>query len=72
MYQFKNKLGSYDLNSSAASIKGFLGEVRTAAFLDYLCGRNGTAIPTGTVQKIINGQMSGEVAIDILLKGYGF
>jgi hypothetical protein len=36
MYQFNHKKDSYDLNSSIASIKGFLGEVKASAFLDYL------------------------------------
>lgn len=72
MYQFNNKKGAYDLNSSAASIKGFLGEVRTAAFLDHLCNRNGSAMPTGNIHEIVNGSLGGEIAIDILLKGFGF
>jgi hypothetical protein len=71
MYQFNKKKASYDLNSSTASIKGFLGEVRTAAFLDHLCNRNGSAIPTGNIHEIVNGSLGGEIAIDILLKGFG-
>ena len=70
--QFQNKRAAYDLNNSSASIKGFLGEVRTAAFLDYLCNRKNSAIPTGNIHEIINGQLGGEIAIDILLKGFGF
>ena len=72
MYQFQKKRNQYDLNSSSASIKGFLGEIRTAAFLDHLCGRNGSTIPIGGVHELINGQSGGEIAIDLLLKGFGF
>lgn len=72
MYQFQKKRNAYDLNSSSASIKGFLGEIRTAVFLDHLCGRNGSTIPTGGVHEIINGQLGGEIAIDLILKGFGF
>lgn len=72
MYQFRSKISSYDLNSSAASIKGFLGEVRTAAFLDYLCKRNGSSVPIGNVRQIVNGNLGGEIAIDVLLRGCGF
>jgi hypothetical protein len=49
-----------------------LGEIRTAVFLDHLCGRNGSTIPTGGVHEIINGQLGGEIAIDLILKGFGF
>jgi hypothetical protein len=40
--------------------------------LDYLCNRKNSAIPTGNIHEIINGQLGGEIAIDILLKGFGF
>ena len=72
MYQFEQNKNKYDLNASAASIKGFLGEVRTNAFLDYLCGGPGTSRPLGNLKEIINGRRGGEIPIDVLFKGYGF
>ena len=61
-------LSNFDVNKSAASIKGFLGEVATTVILKALCpGQNIT--PTGAMRKIRNGQ---ELPIDILLKDIGF
>lgn len=69
MYQFNNNIDKYAINKSYAAVKGFLGEVRTAAFLDYLCGRMGVAIPAG-ILKTANANT--DIPIDIVLESFGF
>ncbi len=66
--ELDTNLDSFDINKSAASVKGFLGEVATTAILKALCP-NQSIIPTGTMKKVRTGQ---ELPIDILLNDIGF
>lgn len=70
--QYRLNIDKYDINSSPASVKGFLGEIRANAFLDYLCQCPGTSRPMGNIREIIKGRTAGEIPIDALFKGYGF
>ena len=67
-YQFDKNISKYDLNRSHASVKGFLGEVKTNAFFCYLMKDYNATIPTGN---IIN-MSKKEIPIDMVLKGFNF
>ena len=71
-YQFDINAHKYDLNGSSASVKGFLGEVRTAAFLDCLAGGVGQANPTGNLRELVDNKTGGEIPIDTILRNAGF
>ena len=74
LYQFDNCAGRYDLNSSEASIKGFLGEVHAAASLNILTNSH-DAIATGNLRKVVEkGGIGGgqEIPIDMVFREFGF
>lgn len=57
----------YDVNSSAASIKGFLGEIHAYAAARYLFG-DATVAATGNIRDL-KGQ---EIPIDLVINSFGF
>lgn len=69
-YQFDYNINKYSVNTSMSSLKGFLGEVRAAAFFDYLSGRKGAAEPTGALRSEILKDV--EIPIDLVLENAGF
>lgn len=64
----------YSLNSSMASVAGFLGEIAYTSILNTIFNTHG--IPVGTMRKIIhkNGRTitNGEIPIDLIVNGTGF
>jgi hypothetical protein len=53
-----------DVNSSAASIRGFFGELYALAALESLYGEKAKIMHTGTIRKASSGQL---IPIDIVL-----
>lgn len=66
--EFDANASQYDLNSSTASVKGFLGEVHTVAAINYLMGGY-YAQATGNLRKVGSGE---EIPIDVVLGEFGF
>jgi len=60
---------SFDLNSSVASAKGFLGEVYWTAFWRFVTNGKVTVTPTGAMRTTTG--VSGEIPIDIVINGIG-
>ena len=71
LHEFDANANRYDLNSSEASVKGFLGEVHTAATLNILTNSQG-AVATGNLRKIAGIGKGQEIPIDIIINEFGF
>ena len=68
MYQFDKNIDKYAISRSRAGVQGFLGEIKTNAFFNYITNSNFTSIPAG----FETNENKKEIPIDAVINGFGF